>query len=272
MVIGKVTDNWNEEKPGMVQVTYGLGKEGESLTDWIPVMVSYAGPAYGKYLLPEVGASVVVEFEQDNKNRPVVLGCIRGSGDTLPEGAANEENSKKLWKSKQGYMFLVDEGEQLISCSDPNGENTLVWSSKDKTLTVNVKEKIILSLDGEPFITLEKKKITIAGDVTVEARTIHGKTQENMILEPGGDLNLKGKNLMLEPSQNTAVKGSKTEISSAQEISLKTQQLKLEGTGAKISGKQLKIEGTMVEVSAQASGKFEASGIMEVKGTMLKLN
>lgn len=257
MVIGKVVDNWNEEKPGMIQVSYGLGKEGESQTGWIPVMMPYVGPSYGSYVLPETGTAVVVAFEQDNKNRPVVLGCIRTAEDALPENTANEENSKKLWKTRKGYRFWVDETEESVSYSDPEGQNTVSWSTKEKTLTVNVNEKLVINIGGEAFATVERGKITLEGDAE---------------LSVGGSLTLKASNITLDPEQGTTVKGTTATVSSTQEISMKSQQLSLEGTTAKLTGKQLNLEGVITEIKAKANLSIESNGMAAVKGTMLRLN
>lgn len=266
MVIGKIVDNWNEEKPGMVQVSFGLGKVGESQTGWIPVMMPYTGPSYGAYVLPETGTSVIVDFEQGNKNRPVVLGCIRSTDDTLPEQTANEDNSKKLWKSKQGYCVLVDEGEEMLSYSDPKGENTLSWSTKEKTMTVDIKEKLILKIGGEVFASVEKGKITLEGDVMVEAGAMKVQTRDDttwepggsMLIKAGGDMTLKAANISLEPGQETVIKGTAVKLSPTQK--------------AGINAQQINIEGTMVELKAKASLKAESSGMASVKGTMLQLN
>lgn len=271
IAIGTVKENWDEDYPGMVKVEYVLGLAGKSETGWLSVMSSFAGAGYGAYQLPEVGSRVVVGFEGGDPNRGVVLGNIWSPADTLPDGAANENNSKKMWKSKAGYEVYVDEEEIEVSFADPEHENSLVWSSKEGSLTVDVKEKVVLTLGGEPFLTIEKEKITIDGTVTVEA--------EDMMLE-AKSLTLKtSDSISIDPGQKLSVTGDNTELTPGMGITMKTKQWKVEGTTMelqgtqmKLEGKQLQIGGTMVEIKAQASGKMESGGIMEVKGAMLKLN
>lgn len=279
IAIGKVTANWDEEHPGKVQVEYLLGASGEMQTDWIPVMTSFGGDSYGVYHLPSAGNSVVIGFEQGNANRPVVLGCIWNQDNPLPGETANENNSKLLWKSKSGYTFFVEEEEKKVSFSDPEGKNTLIWSTEEKCLTVDVEEKIILKIGTEDFLTLEKGKITVAGEleiqvegVTANADSIAVKTEKAYGVEAGQDVGMKGKNINLMPNQNTTIEGTKTEIKPKQGVNIKAQQIVVEGTTAAFKGKQTTVEGTALELKAQASGKVESSGILEVKGTMLKLN
>lgn len=279
IAIGTVAANWDEEHPGKIQVEYLLGADGEMTTDWIPVMTPYGGNAYGVYHLPSVGNSVVIGFEQGNANRPVVLGCIWNQENALPSDTANENNSKLLWKSKSGYTFFVEEEEKKLLFSDPEGTNTLTWSTEEKCLTVDVEEKIILKIGAEDFLTLEKGKITVTGALEIQAEGVTSKaesisvtTEKGYDLEAGQDVSVNGKNIALSPKQNTTIEGTKTEIKPKQGVDIKAQQIAVEGTTASFKGKQTTVEGMTLEIKAQASGKVQSSGIMEVKGSILKLN
>lgn len=265
IAIGTVKVNWDKDHPGMIQAEFLLGSAGKMVTDWLPVMTPFGGASYGAYFLPEVGNSVVIGFEQGSGNRPVVLGCLWDQKNPLPEGAANEKNSKLLWKTKSGYTFFVEEEEKQISFSDPEGKNTAVWSTKDKCLTLDAEETVKIRFGGKDFLTLQKGKISAAEELelTVE-KTCSVKAQE--------DLTLEGKNIGLSPKQNTEVKGVKAEITPSQAVSIKAQQIEAEGTCASWKGKQTTVEGTTLELKAQASGKLQSSGILEVKGSILKLN
>ena len=279
IAVGKVTANWDKDHPGKVQVEYLLGADGEMKTDWIPVMTPYGGNAYGAYHLPSAGNFVVIGFEQGNTNRPVVLGCIWNQDNPIPGDTANEKNSRILWKSRSGYTFFVEEEEKKVSFSDPEGKNTLVWSTEEKSLTVDVEEKIVLKIGTEDFLTLEKGKLTVKGaleiqteGVTAKAESIIVKTEKGYEVDAGQNLSVKGQNIALSPDQNTTIEGMKTEIKPKQGVEIKAQQVHLEGTTAAFKGKQTAVEGTTLELKAQASGKLQSGGILEVKGSMLKLN
>lgn len=267
IAIGTVVANWEEEHPGMVQVNYLLGPEGQVKTDWISVMTPFGGASYGCYHLPAVGNTVVIGFVIGELNRPVVLGCLWSQDNALPEGAANKDNSKILWKTKAVFKGCVEEKdqEQAVSFSDPEGKNTLVWSIKDKTLTLDVEEKIIIKINNQEMLSVQAGSIAVKGDLAVTV-------EKNLTLEAAEEWTAKGKNITLQPEQATTVKGSKTAISPSQEVSIKAQTLKLEGTTTELKGNQTKVEGSMLELKAAASGKLSASGILELKGSMVKLN
>lgn len=257
IIIGTVTENWDKDHLGMLKVTYLLGEQGTMKTEWVPVMVPIGGSSYGGYHLPEVGNTVVLGLEAGNVNRPVVLGCIWSKKNPSSGDTANEKNSKCLWKSKSGYSFTVEDEENKVTWSDSEGKNSLEWDTKDKTLTVNVEETVVLKVDGEEFLKLQKGKVKVNGSLDFT-------TSENF--------SCQGENVTLKPKQKLQIKGNQTEIASSQSIVLKAAKLEADGTTAVWKGQQVKIEGTAVELNAQAIGKVSASGVLELKGAMIKLN
>lgn len=235
--------------------------------------------------MPEIGAEVVIGFHSGDSRRPIVLGCLWNQTNTPPEQTSNEKNSKKLWRSREGYQVLLNEDEDALelSFSDPAGEHTMTLSSKeDGLLTWNLKTKTVLQFAGEDFLTIEKGMITIAGPVTVKAESIGFETEKDMTakvegaakltvsgavtaasedavtIQAGKNLELKGKGVLLNPDDKTEIKGRNVEVKPGQGYALKTSQVKLEGMS--------------LEIKASASGKVESGGILQVKGQMLKLN
>lgn len=285
VVTGIVKNNWSEDFPGKLMVEYTLGEAGKMETGWLPFMTGYAGPGYGGYQMPEIGTEVVIGFHSGDSRRPIVLGCLWNQTNTPPEQTSNEKNSKKLWRSREGYQVLLNEDEDALelSFSDPAGEHTMTLSSKeDGLLTWNLKTKTVLQFAGEDFLTIEKGMITIAGPVTVKAESIGFETEKDMTakvegaakltvsgavtaasedavtIQAGKNLELKGKGVLLNPDDKTEIKGRNVEVKPGQGYALKTSQVKLEGMS--------------LEIKASASGKVESGGILQVKGQMLKLN
>lgn len=271
---GIVKENWNEDFPGRVRVEYSLGEPGKMLTGWIPVMTGYAGPGYGTYLLPEIGTEVVVAFNHGDKDCPIVIGCLWNKVNTLPEKAATEKNNKKLWKTKGGYQLSLEEGEEeKLLFTDSKAENSVSISSKDKIISIDAKEKLEIKIGGETFLTIEKGKITIVDEVLVTAGKI--------TLQPEKELVLKGKSISVEPEDGVSVLGKSVEISPKQAVTIEGKSISLSpkqsveitpNQGITLKSQQIKVDGTSVEVKAKLSGVVEAGGMLEVKGTMLKLN
>lgn len=238
IVTGTVMNNWNEEHPGKIQVSYALEKGGEIQTEWLPVMCSYAAAGYGSYVLPEVGTAVIVGFVYGSSNRPLVLGCVWSQDNPMTENAANGNNSKKRWKTKAGYELLVDEDSGHLN--------------------LNVMDKVDIAIGGEPFLTLEKGKVTFAGAVTVQAEGMTVQADGVMNLKASEDVKVSGKNLELAPAQKLSVSGENVEIKPKQ--------------GAVVKANQIQIEGISLKVKASAMATVESSGILQLKGSMMKLN
>lgn len=268
IVTGIVKQNWDEEHRNMVQVEYYLGEAGVMETVWMPVMMPYAGPEYGVYLLPEVGAEVVVGFRFGDMDRPFVLGSLLGNVNTVPEDNSNEDNSVRMLKTKAGYCVSVDEKENLLSFTDPGGQNAISWSMEEDKgqLTLDIGERLCIRFGGGDFLTMENEKVTFAHKVTVHGeegllemeKGLEVKCGQAMTLKTDQGMTLEARNIELSPDQGLKAGGMTAEIAPSQQVELKTMQLKLEGTS--------------VELSAKAKGKLEAGGIMEIKGAMLKLN
>lgn len=290
VVLGTVKKNWDKDYPGQLQIEYSLAETGKGETKWIPVMTFYSGKKYGAYFLPEVNSKVVLAFLYGDKNCPIVLGCQMGGDNTLQSDTACDKNEKKRLSTKGGYQILFDEKKdnEKFSFSDVNGENTLEIDSQSGSLTVDLKTKMVLKFGTEAFLTVEKGVMTVEGDVTVKAKNLTFEVEEN--------ITVKGKNVSLEPTENVSVKptqnislaGSAVEINPSGDITLKGSGVKAEpsgnvelnGTQAKItpsasvtvdSGK-VEVSGKTLELKANVSGKLEASGMLQVKGQMLKLN
>lgn len=268
MVTGLVKQNWDEEHRNMVQVEYYLGESGYMETDWMPVMMPYAGPGYGMYLMPEVGAEVVVGFRFGDRSRPFVMGALLGNTNTVPEENATEDNSVRMLKTKAGFTISVDEGNGSVMFTDPAGQNTVSLSTEEDhgCLVIDIKEKVEIRLGGEEYLTLEKEKATFAGKITIHGEEIALDAEEGisascgrtMTLKPEQKLVMKGKDIEVSPDQGFKLGGMKADLGPSREMKLNTMQLTMEGT--------------TVGLSAKASLKLEASGITEVKGGMIKLN
>lgn len=108
---GMVEDNKDPHKRGRVQVSVPTVL-GDSTLSWAMPCVPYAGPEeVGFFTIPPEKASVWVEFEAGDPNRPIWSGCFWDENETVParEGAAEQ----KLLKTKAGTIKIDDSAEEL---------------------------------------------------------------------------------------------------------------------------------------------------------------
>lgn len=84
---GTVSNNLDPLGLGRVQVTCSA-VFGEGQLNWAMPSVPYAGDGVGLFLVPPVDASVWVEFEGGDPQRPIVGGCFWAAGEVpAPPGA-----------------------------------------------------------------------------------------------------------------------------------------------------------------------------------------
>lgn len=235
IVTGTIKENWNQEHPGQVRVEYLLGETGKMVSNWADVLTPYAAAEGGFYFLPEVGTTVIVAFIGASPNQPLVIGSVWSKSLPLPSDVPKDKNPTKLIRTKGGTQILVsdEEGKESLSLTTKGGLN-IVLSDEKKTVSFQDKEgKNSVVLDGE------KGSLTLNADKEIR-------------LSVGG-------------SAAVTIKADKAEIKSGT-LALSASQ-KFD-----VSGQTTNIKGSQMQIKADASMKMESSGIMEVKGSMVKVN
>ena len=108
---GVVENNGDPLKRGRVQVSVP-SVLGDSTLSWAMPCLPYAGPEeVGFFTIPPVKASVWVEFEAGDPNRPIWSGCFWDEGNQVParQGTADQ----KVLKTKTGTIRIDDSAEEL---------------------------------------------------------------------------------------------------------------------------------------------------------------
>ena len=109
---------------GMPNSPNGIPTDG---LPWAAACVPYGGPGYGQVLIPEVGSTVWVMFENQAKDRPVWIGCSYGA-----KSLVGQRDMKSV-----GYdTFVESEGKWIY---DDNSEDT-----PDKFRDTNKNSKVVI--------------------------------------------------------------------------------------------------------------------------------
>ncbi|HEY6564074.1 MAG TPA: type VI secretion system tip protein TssI/VgrG, partial [Pirellulaceae bacterium] len=86
VVVGPSGEEIYPDKYGRVKVQFHwdrLGKKNETSSLWIRSMMPWTGKNWGMIALPRIGQEVVVQFEEGNPDRPVIIGMLYNA-DTMP--------------------------------------------------------------------------------------------------------------------------------------------------------------------------------------------
>lgn len=235
IILGKVVENYDDARPGMIRVEYLLRAGGTATNDWMKFMAPYAASESGQYFVPEKGTEVVVAFDHGERSCPVALGCLWTKVTPIPKECANQENSVKKILTKGGNQIIFE---------DKSGKEEIVIQTKGelKIRLADEKENIeIQNKSGKTLLSIDGKN----GSIKLEA-------------EKKLELSVGGKSQITIDSSSVKIKNGSLDFSA-------DQSLKLKGSSTQISG-------STAEVKADGTLKLEASGMTQVKGSMVKIN
>lgn len=239
IMTGVIKQNYDEKHPGKVLVELFYGEKGKTVTEWIKVMQPYCGKEFGSYFIPEIGTEVVLGFVLGDIHKPVVLGCIWNEVDKVPPNMSNEKNTIKSIKTKAGHEIIFDETEKKESIKiTTKGKQTIILDDSDKAKKITLQDE-----KGDNMISIDSEK----GQIDIKAaKKIELKAGDATLTLDG-----EGKKIV--------VKADNVELKADQVVSISGQQ-------------SVKVEGNMAELKAKSSFKAESSGVLELKGAMVKIN
>ncbi|MFC2505860.1 MAG: phage baseplate assembly protein V, partial [Capnocytophaga ochracea] len=158
----RVIDNNDPEGWGRVRVQFIWQEKHQTKTPWIRVVQPHAGGGKGFYFIPEVGEEVWVDFEDQNAERPFVVGSNYNGKEFSKYHTAG--NDKKVIHTRSGTKIILNDGEGSVFIEDPSGNTYL--------------------MDGQGNINVSAPKnisFTAGENVNIKAGT-------NCIMEVGNDM------------------------------------------------------------------------------------
>lgn len=107
--------------------------EAHDATPWALVSVPFAGEKHGAFLIPDVGARVVVGFVNNDQRYPVVLGSIWDGSMESPDafGGSGQEVDRWSFTGKAGTRVAVIEegGSSKVELRTANGSRVVIDDS-----------------------------------------------------------------------------------------------------------------------------------------------
>ena len=138
--IARVMDNNDPKGLGRVRVQFIWQEKYQAQTPWIRVVQPHAGADKGFYFIPEIGEEVLVDFEDQNAERPFVVGSNYNGKEYSP--FYNQNNDIKAIQTRSGHRLIFTEDESIL-LSDKNG-NTLRFDTQGKNIEISAPESISL--------------------------------------------------------------------------------------------------------------------------------
>lgn len=268
-----VIDNDDPEKLGRVKVRFFWKKEGDDFP-WLRLIHPYGGKIsgnqHGFYFIPEIGDEVMVGFENDNPDKPFVIGSVYHKN-SKPDHWYHADNNIKSIRTRNGnQIILIDEdGKEEIRILNKDDASP----TNEISLSLNNNGKITIKSVGDLEIAAENIKISANTDLTVESgQNTKFKTTDYQLDATNG-VQIKGQQITAEGQNTTTIKGQSQLELEGTRTSVKGQaELKLEGTQTKIDATQLNMTGNAQAELSGATVKIAGSAITEVSGGLVKIN
>uniref|UniRef100_UPI0039A5E575 type VI secretion system Vgr family protein n=2 Tax=Weeksellaceae TaxID=2762318 RepID=UPI0039A5E575 len=242
-----VKDNNDPQGLGRVRVQFIWQRPTNEYSPWIRVVQPHGGSGKGFYFIPEIDEEVMVSFENQNAERPYVIGSHYNG--KSKSGYATKDNSVKVIKTRSNHTILLDDSKEKMSITivDQAG-NTIYLDTVNKSIQIEAPETI----------SIKCKNLDI--EVAENMKTSVGQNQESTI----------GKNLKIvaqeEISQDSGKKtiiasGDNTEISAKRDLDLYGKQNLIGYTDGKSelgAKEQMHVYGTKSLITAKDKIEYKA--------------
>lgn len=289
LVVGKAGEEIWTDQYGRIKVKFHWDQssaQDETSSCWIRVAQGWAGKQWGNIFLPRIGQEVVVSFLEGNPDRPIVTGCVYNAEQVVPYTLPDEQtkSTMKTNSSKGG------QGSNEIRFEDKKGsEELFLQAQKDMNVTVLNDQTITIQNNRTVTVSEKDEKLTVAkgnrtiqvstGNETHEVKgtrdvTVTGK--ESHTNKADYDQSVSG-NFTLKVSGNLTldVNGSIT-IKSGTSLGIKAGTSLTNESGTSLTNKagtsMSNEAATSISSKANASHSVESSGMLELKGSLVKIN
>ena len=146
---GTVTDNKDPQKRGRLKLRIPSVLADQD-SDWALPCLPYGGAdQQGMFMIPEIDAQVWVEFEEGDIHRPIWVGTFWQQESDVPEDAAREEPTTRLFQTKSGHILQFDdeEGEERFRLFHPANAEIII--DKNGTISLTDTSGAVLRMDAE---------------------------------------------------------------------------------------------------------------------------
>lgn len=201
-----VTANDDPDHLGRVKVRFQWNKEGEE-SPWIRVLTAHAGKDRGVFFLPELGDEVLVSFDQDYPESPMVIGSLYNKVEAPVGEAKNSKNDIKTFitKGKNRVVIKDTEGQEEILITTKEEKNRISMKmSSPPEVSIHSEGKILL--DADEIVLKAKKKLSCFSDGPAELEAKKEVTIKGQKAELTGQTGVKVQGQSVEVSGQTGVK------------------------------------------------------------------
>jgi len=265
-----VVDNEDKDGQDRMKVRFPWQKETDT-TPWLNMLTPYAGKDKGFRFIPELEEEVMVDFLDNNAEKPYVLGAMHT--DKNKSGNDHTGNHLKIIGSRSGRRLEIDDNAGALRLYDNYTKKTpknglIMKRTKDDTQMLIESQKnddnyCVIALTNEESLNLG---VVNGGELIVEIKM--EKDGKKITIHSKGSIELNA-------DQSISLNAANININASQELKLEG---KAKGTGLK--GQKIEIEATTtasmkgVNTTVEGSAKLDLKGgaAVEIGAAIVKIN
>jgi type VI secretion system secreted protein VgrG len=306
IVVGPKGDEIYTDKYGRIKVQFHwdrVGKKDKESSCWVRTMMPWTGKNWGMISIPRIGQEVVIQFEEGDPDRPVCIGMLY-NGDTMPpyELPANMTQSGiKTNTSKKGggfneLMFEDKKDSELVRFQSERDYEQIIKNNATVTVGLEHKDKGDMDVTVHRHLTETLKTGDHTFKIATGSQKIDIKKDKKETIEGKSDLiitkdvteTIKMGNLTRSVDQGNVTEtikmgnaertldmgNEKTTLKMGnQTIDVKLGKIDskaMQGITLTCGSSSIKIDPMGVTIKGPMI-KIEASGILQAKGAMTKI-
>ena len=315
LVVGPSGEEIHTDKYGRIKIQFHWDREGkkdDKSSCWVRTMMPWTGKNWGMIHVPRIGQEVVVDFEEGDPDRPIVIGMLYNA-DTMPPYTlpANQTQSGVKTNSSKGgggfnELMMEDKKDaELVRFQAERDYKQIVKNDAEITVGLEHQDKGDMTMTVHRHLTETVKtgdhtfKVetgnqdeTIKGNVTwtveqgnvtrtVKQGNVTGSVDKGNVTETikmGNltttlDMGNETKRLKMG-NQTTKVDLGAISQQAMQKIEFKVggSSIKIDPTGVTIKGPMIKIEGMAMVQVKAPMTQVSGDGILMLKGGITMIN
>lgn len=191
--IATVVTNEDPMQLGRVKVEFHWPNRIAGKSSWIRVAFPYTGSDRGMLFIPEKDDQVLLSYEANHVDFPVVVGSLY-----------HKSPATNYWFDNNEQKFIRTKGGNKIVFKEKQGKQELFITNANKKST-----NLHISFEGDGTITLETK-----GLITMKAKNIKMKASQNIEMEASSKVEIKGSTVDIKGTGMVDINGAMVKINS----------------------------------------------------------
>ena len=173
--LAKVTSVQDPLSQGRVQIQLMGADPDRAAPIWARVAVPFAGDNYGAFLIPGVDTEVLVVFNSNDPDYPIVIGSLWNGSTSLPESLPGDAVDRWTLTGKNGTRIAIVEesaGQETVEITTPSGLSAKLTDSGGGEITLK---------QAGNQIKMNSSGVTIQAAVTCKVNAPTVKVSASMV-------------------------------------------------------------------------------------------